>query len=61
MPVILTQEAYDAWLDPIETDMHHLNSLLNPYPFVNMAAYRAGTEVLDSENDSETVIQPFTE
>src|SRR5262245_4138411 len=40
MPVILTREARQVWLDPEVEDVAALQSLLRPYPAEDMTAYK---------------------
>ena len=58
MPVILSPEDYDLWL---ETDFHgqgKLLEMLKPYPAEEMEAYPVGTAVSDPKNESADCIKP---
>lgn len=58
MPVILPQEAEQAWLDPEVDDPSQLEPLLKPFPAGSMEAYRVSTEVNYSRNESPELIEP---
>ena len=51
MPVILTPEDYDRWLDPKNTATDELQSLLVSYPAEEMAARPVSTRVNNPRND----------
>ena len=51
MPVILSPEDYDAWMDPDLQDPERLKAFLRPYPAERMWAYPVGTAVSNPKND----------
>ncbi len=51
MPVILTPDAYDVWLDPGFTKVTELQPLLEPYPAEAMRRYRVSQRVNQVKND----------
>jgi putative SOS response-associated peptidase YedK len=59
MPVILSEDAYDLWLNPNMTDIDYLKSLLVPYPEEEMAAYPVSTLVNSPKNDVPLVMEPI--
>lgn len=56
MPVILSPDYYDAWMNPRETDSSRLKSLLLPFNADRMKAYPVSTEVNSPRHDSATLI-----
>ncbi|MBN1486971.1 MAG: SOS response-associated peptidase [Anaerolineae bacterium] len=58
MPVILPPAAYDLWLAPGEQSASVLQSLLKPYPAVEMVAYEVSRLVNSPRNDSPECIVP---
>ncbi len=58
MPVILTREAEEQWLDPKLRDPEKLSKLLVPYPGEEMKAYPVSTMVNSPRNDSRACIEP---
>ena len=57
MPVILTREAEDEWLDPDSVEPERLLPLLRPYPG-GMAAYPVSRAVNNPRNDSRDLLRP---
>lgn len=51
MPVILSPDAYDLWLDPRLTNVQELHPLLKPYPAEAMRRYRVSQRVNHVKND----------
>jgi putative SOS response-associated peptidase YedK len=51
MPVILSREDEEVWLDPGMKDTERLLSLLRPYPDTEISAYRVGRDVNSPAND----------
>jgi len=45
MPVIITPEDYDAWLDPMNTETHRLKHLLRPYGKDDLHTYPVSRQV----------------
>jgi putative SOS response-associated peptidase YedK len=60
MPVILTREAEDIWLDRSITDTDTLMSVLQPYPDGEMYAYRVPELVGNVRNDGPECIEVVT-
>ena len=58
MPVILTRDAEEAWLDPESEDMAALSELLLPFPSEQMHAYEVSTLVNSPRNNSPECIAP---
>jgi len=58
MPVIISPEHYEEWLDPAPRAPESLQPLLQPYAAAAMAAYPVSTLVNSPENDTPTLIQP---
>lgn len=58
MPVILSPETYDRWLDPEIQALPDLQDLLQPYPAEAMTAYPVSTQVNSPAHDDPTCIQP---
>ena len=52
MPVILPRAAYELWLATEEQEPRELQSLLRPYPAVEMKAYPVSTFVNNPRHDS---------
>jgi putative SOS response-associated peptidase YedK len=57
MPVLLTPEEYDLWLDPGSRDQERLEPLLHPYPAEEMTAYPVSTRVNNPANDGPDCIE----
>ena len=58
MPVILPEEAYDAWLTPGEADPQTLTPLLGPFDANLMEAYPVSRLVNNPRNDTPDCIRP---
>jgi putative SOS response-associated peptidase YedK len=58
MPVILSKEAEEFWLDPDITDHKRLLDILQPYPAEKMSAYEVSNLVNSVKNDSPACIEP---
>ena len=56
MPVILSREAEDLWLEPGLSDLGRLRELLAPYSGADMEAYEVATLVNSPQNDVPDVI-----
>jgi putative SOS response-associated peptidase YedK len=59
MPVILSPEDYDLWLDPSLHDPRALESLLVPPPSRGWEAYEVGRHVNDPSHDDPECIRPL--
>lgn len=57
MPVILSRDEEDKWLDP-KTDINDLKKLLDSYPAKEMEAYYVSTMVNKPVNDSPENLKP---
>lgn len=57
MPVILSPDDYDLWLDPEFEGKGELQELLRPYPSEEMEAYPVSTLVNSPMNDVEECIE----
>ena len=57
MPVILSAEEYDLWLDPDMGEAEPLLDLLRPYPDDVMEAYPVSRFVNSPSNDSEQCVE----
>jgi len=60
MPVILSPDLYDAWMNGRETNTSHLKSLLVPYPSERMKAYPIINRINSPRNDHSDLILPLT-
>jgi putative SOS response-associated peptidase YedK len=60
MPVILTKDHEETWLNPDETDPSRLLHLLQPYSNEDMEAYPVSRLVNSPAYDSKEVIEPAT-
>ena len=58
MPVILTEGAYDIWLDPESKELSDLKEILIPYPPQWMATHQVAPLVNKVQNDGPELIQP---
>ena len=56
MPVILSPESMDAWLDPVNVDGAGLQQLLVPYPADEMAQRVISTRVNNSRNEGPELL-----
>ena len=59
MPVILTEGAYDIWLDPENEDLSELKEVLIPYPAGEMEAHQVAPLVNKVANDGPELIEPW--
>jgi putative SOS response-associated peptidase YedK len=57
MPLMLTPERWDAWLDPARTDVEELKALLEPPPGGLMRAYPVATAVSDVRNNGPELLE----
>jgi len=57
MPVILSPDDYDLWLDPEFQGKDKLLSLLRPYPADEMAAYPVSTLVNSPKNERPECVE----
>jgi putative SOS response-associated peptidase YedK len=61
MPVILSPQDYDLWLDPQQQKPQALQHLLSPYPASEMTAYPVSTLVNSPKHKSVECIIPLDE
>lgn len=59
MPVILSHQDYDLWLDPQVKQSNHYTHILRPYPAVEMSAYPVSTVVNNPRHNSSECITPY--
>ncbi len=60
MPVILSSDDYDRWLDPTMTDQKACATLLSPYSADTMKAVAVSTKVNPPSYDAADCVQPLT-
>jgi len=58
MPVIISPQSFDAWLNPL-TGEDHLQQLLKPYPEDLLTFYPVSRLVNKPSNDMPELIEPF--
>ena len=58
MPVMLSPDRFDAWLDPGLTDPARVQALLAPWPADRMAAHPVGAAVGNPRNQGPALIEP---
>ena len=59
MPVILSREKREFWLDPSNHDTNGLMALLEPYPAAEMETYSVSKSVNSPGNDSPECVEPL--
>jgi putative SOS response-associated peptidase YedK len=59
MPMVITREAIDAWLDPEITDPKHALELLEVTQAGALEAYAVSTDVNSVENNNPSLIEPL--
>jgi putative SOS response-associated peptidase YedK len=59
MPVILSREAYDLWLDPGMTDVDVLSDLLKPFDARLMRSFAVSSRLNQVANDDEACSLPI--
>ncbi|MBO9519908.1 MAG: SOS response-associated peptidase [Nocardioidaceae bacterium] len=59
MPLMLPRDAYDAWLDPTNTDKTELLGLLRPAVPGQLEAYPVSTLVSNVENNGPELVEPL--
>jgi putative SOS response-associated peptidase YedK len=57
MPVILSPNDYNAWLDPGNADENGLRALLRPVAADSMVAYKVCRAVNSSRGESPTFVE----
>jgi putative SOS response-associated peptidase YedK len=58
MPVVLSPDDYDIWLDPCSTDVQIVSELLKPYDPGSMRLYPVSMRVNSTANDDEECSRP---
>ena len=58
MPVMLSPDAFDRWLDP-QADVETAQDLLAPYPDDALTAYPISTRVNAVRNDDPSILEPL--
>ena len=58
MPVIVSPEDYELWLNPEITSVGKIQHILRPYRASEMICYRIGDNVNSPKNDGPELIQP---
>lgn len=59
MPLLLTPDRWDAWLDPARTDPDDLRRLLEPPPPGSVRAYPVSSAVSDVRNNGAELLEPL--
>ena len=59
MPVILSPDFYNVWMNGKETSTSNLKSLLVPYPSDRMKSYPISTLINSPKNDHSDLILPL--
>jgi putative SOS response-associated peptidase YedK len=59
MPVILSRESYDLWLDPGVTNLQVVSGLLKPYDARLMRSFPIGTRINHVAHDDEECSRPI--
>ena len=59
MPVILSADGYDQWLDPSATNAESLQELLQPFPADEMEAFPVSRAVNRAGQDDQSMIEPI--
>ncbi|HKV94230.1 MAG TPA: SOS response-associated peptidase [Candidatus Angelobacter sp.] len=60
MPVILSKDDYDLWLDPGMTNVDTVSGLLRPFDARLMRAYPVSSRINQVQNDDEDCSKPVT-
>ena len=58
MPLTISREDWDRWLDPDLTDAAEIEQLLKPFPAEEMRAYPVSSRVNNVKNDDAGLIEP---
>jgi putative SOS response-associated peptidase YedK len=61
MPVIISRDKYDRWLDPAMLDENTVLSFLNPYPSEEMEMHEVSSRVNSPRNNSAENIKPVSQ
>jgi len=60
MPVIVTPDKYEVWLDPDVTDFDAIRNILKPHNADLMRRYPVSTKLNNSQNESAESAAPVT-
>ena len=60
MPVIVTPDKYEVWLDPDVTDFDAIRDILKPYDADSMRRYPVSTKINNSQNEGAESAAPVT-
>jgi putative SOS response-associated peptidase YedK len=58
MPVVLSPDAYDLWLDPQVQEVAKIEPLLRPAPDDELVAFPVSLRVNSPSNDDPSCIRP---
>lgn len=58
MPVILSREEEDEWLDPDMIEKERIEKFLDPYPSEKMKAWQISSLVNKPQNDFKEILKP---
>lgn len=60
MPVIVTPDKYEIWLDPDVNDFDAIPDILKPYDTDQMRRYPVSTKLNNSQNEGAETAAPVT-
>jgi putative SOS response-associated peptidase YedK len=60
MPVIVTPDKYEVWVDPDVTDFDAIRDILKPYDGDQMRRYPVSTKLNNSQNEGAECAAPVT-
>jgi putative SOS response-associated peptidase YedK len=61
MPMVIGPDAYDAWLDPAQTDSAAALELLSVTDPAELEAYPVSTAVNKVQNNDPSLVEPLTD
>ena len=61
MPVILSRDEEDAWLDPDMIEQKRIQEFLDPFPSDEMKLWQVSTLVNKPQNDFKEILKPVSE
>lgn len=59
MPVILSRDEEDEWLDPDMNEVERIQKFLDPYPADEMTSWKISTLVNKPQNDFKEILKPL--
>jgi putative SOS response-associated peptidase YedK len=59
MPMVITRDAIDAWLDPMITNPQRALELLGVTEAASLEAYAVSTDVNSVENNNRSLVEPL--